>query len=105
MPYKGGEVAMTLVLPDAPAGLDAVEKRSRPRCSTQWVGALALDRVVVALPKFEINPAASLSLGDALQALGMPLAFDREKADFTGIANPPTRRIVSTSARSSTRPS
>jgi serpin B len=47
------------------------------------------ERVIVALPKFEINPATSLSLGDTLQALGMPLAFDRAKADFTGIANPP----------------
>ena len=48
------------------------------------------DRVIVALPKFEINPAQSLSLGDTLQALGMPLAFDPGKADFTGIANPPS---------------
>ena len=89
MPYEGGEVAMTLVLPDAPAGLDAVEKQLSSDLLTKWVGALQFDRVVVALPKFEINPAASLSLGDTLQALGMPLAFDRSKADFTGIANPP----------------
>src|SRR5262249_44036035 len=37
----------------------------------------------------EINPESSLSIGDTLSALGMPLAFDQEKADFTGIANPP----------------
>jgi serine protease inhibitor len=90
MPYEGGEVAMTLVLPDAPAGLEAVEKQLSPELLTKWVGALQFEQVIVALPKFEINPAASLSLGDTLQALGMPLAFDRAKADFTGIANPPS---------------
>jgi serpin B len=89
MPYQGGEVAMTLVLPDAPGGIDAVEKQLTSELWTKWVGALQSDRVIVALPKFEINPAASLSLGDTLQALGMPLAFDRARADFTGIANPP----------------
>jgi serine protease inhibitor len=29
-----------------------------------------------------------MSLGDELVAMGMPLAFDREKADFTGIGKP-----------------
>ena len=90
MPYEGGEVAMTFVLPDAPAGLEAVEKQLSPEVMDKWVRALQFDRVVVALPKFEINPAASLSLGDTLQALGMPLAFDPAKADFTAIANPPS---------------
>ena len=90
LPYQGGEVAMLFVLPDAPAGLDAVEKRLSPEALDRWIGAMAHDRVNVALPKFEINPAQSLSLGDTLQALGMPLAFDRAKADFTGIANPPS---------------
>ena len=90
MPYQGGEVAMLFVLPDASAGLDAVEKRLSPKALDKWIGAMAFDRVNVALPKFEINPAQSLSLGDTLQALGMPLAFDRGKADFTGIANPPS---------------
>ena len=89
MPYEGGEVAMTLVLPDAPAGLDAVEQRMSPEVLTKWASAMQGERVDVALPKFEINPAASLSLGDTLQALGMPLAFDGGKADFTGMANPP----------------
>jgi serpin B len=43
--------------------------------------------VAVTIPKFEINPSGSLSLGKALQAMGMPLAFTRA-ADFTGMANP-----------------
>jgi serpin B len=89
MPYDGGSMAMTLVLPDAVDGLDAVEKKLSPVTLDGWIAALKPERVTVALPKFEVNPAASLSLGDMLVGLGMPLAFDRDKADFTGIANPP----------------
>jgi serpin B len=51
---------------------------------------IATTRVIVSLPKFEIDPATSLSLADTLKALGMSLAFDRGKADFAGIANPPS---------------
>ena len=90
MPYVGGEVAMTLVVPDALGGLDAVEQRLSPEVLTKWSTAMEPQKVIVALPRFEIDPATSLSLGDTLQALGMRLAFDREKADFTGIANPPS---------------
>lgn len=90
MPYVGGDVVMTFVLPDAPAGLEAVEKRLSPATLDAWLGALTREQVVVSLPKFEIDPASSLSLGDMLKALGMPLAFDRDKADFTGIADPPS---------------
>ncbi|MDE0855529.1 MAG: hypothetical protein OSA97_14010, partial [Nevskia sp.] len=45
--------------------------------------------VALSLPKFEINPSASLALSEPLQAMGMGLAFDRQRADFSGIANPP----------------
>ncbi len=89
MPYEGGEVAMDFVLPDAADGLDAVEKRLSTAAIDAWIGAMKSEHVDVALPKFEINPAASISLGDTLRELGMPLAFTAGKADFTGMANPP----------------
>jgi serpin B len=92
LPYGGSGVAMTLVLPDAPDGLDAVEKRLTSAAFDGWVSAAHARRqqsVIVSLPRFEIDPPASLSLGDMLKDLGMPLAFDRQRADFTGIANPP----------------
>jgi serpin B len=88
MSYVGGALAMTLVLPDQVDGLDAVEARLSPATLDAWFGALAAYRVDIALPKFEIEPADSLALGDTLKALGMPFAFDPSKADFTGIATP-----------------
>jgi serpin B len=93
MPYVGGQVAMDLVLPDAPDGLAAVEKQLTPEVWTKWVGALQNGRIAVALPKFEVDPAAALSLGDTLKDLGMPLAFDSARADLTGMAAPTSERL------------
>ncbi len=86
--YVGSALAMTLVLPDQKDGLDAVEARLSPATLDVWLGALAPDRVDVALPRFEIDSADSLALADDLEALGMPLAFNPSRADFTGIATP-----------------
>jgi serpin B len=86
MPYQGGELSMLLVLPDA--DVDALEQRLTPALLDTWTGALKFTQVDVALPRFEIDPAASTPLADTLKALGMPLAFERFKADLTGIANP-----------------
>jgi serpin B len=95
LPYKNGALALGLVLPDAVDGLGAVEARLGAEAIDKWFGALKTVKVDVALPKFEISPPESLALGDMLQAMGMPLAFDRGKADFTGIAGPsdPAERL------------
>jgi serpin B len=92
LPYRGGTLAMTVVLPDAVDGLDAVTSKLTPAALDGWVGALRSTRVSVALPKLEIDPAAPLSLAPVLASLGMPLAFDARQADFTGLANPANPR-------------
>jgi serpin B len=86
--YRGSDVSMLLVLPDAADGLEAVERRLSPTVLEHWLGAIGTQLVFVALPKFEINPAQSLALSDTLSALGMPLAFDSDHADFSGISDP-----------------
>jgi len=80
LPYLGGQLAMTVIVPDDlaafeegldAAGLDAI------------TSALADRQVQLSLPRFGIETKASLA--DALRALGMPLAFDPDRADFSGI--------------------
>jgi hypothetical protein len=90
MPYCGGDLAMVLLLPDQADGIGAVEARLSPEVLETSLDALVHTRVV-SLPKFQLEPEA-LALGDALSAMGMPLAIDAARADFTGIANPPSSR-------------
>ena len=68
--------------------LPQLEARLTPASLESWVHALAPVRVAVSLPKFQIDP-AGFSLTTALRALGMPLAFDPGRADFTAIADSP----------------
>jgi serpin B len=89
IPYKGDALSMMLLVPDEIEGLAAVEGALDTKKLDGLVSAMKDEYVVLALPKFEVNPGESLSLGEDLKALGMPLAFDRNKADFTGIADPP----------------
>jgi len=89
IPYKGGNMSMVFVLPNQADGLDALEKSFDNSKLDELVRGLQGHTVRVSLPKFEINPAESLSLGDRLKDMGMTLAFTRAQADFTGIANPP----------------
>jgi serpin B len=89
LPYKGGELSMMLLVPDQIGGLAAFESTLDAQKVDALASAMKREFFELALPKFEVNPGVSLSLGEDLKALGMPLAFDRARADFTGIANPP----------------
>jgi serpin B len=88
LPYVDGRLAMTLVLPDERGGLAQVEAHLSPTSYARWVASLQYDRVLVALPQFEITE--GLNLSQILPRMGMPDAFDRDKADFTGMADPPS---------------
>lgn len=85
--YDGGRFAMSIVLPKKKDGLARVEAALTADQIATWVqGKTSYKRVRIELPKFKVAPASEpLRLGPALGELGMPLAFDRERADFTGI--------------------
>jgi serpin B len=89
IPYKGGEMSMMLLVPSEIEGLAEIEGRLDTKKLDALVGAMKEEEVWLALPSFEVSPFDSLSLGEELVTLGMPLAFDQARADFTGIAKPP----------------
>jgi len=80
LPYAGGSLAMTIVVPDDLAvfegGLDAAR-------FAQITAALQVANVDLTLPRFKIETKSELS--SVLAGMGMPLAFDPNRADFSGI--------------------
>jgi serpin B len=85
MPYAGKELEMVVILPKKVDGLPDVEKSLTPDKLKGWITATRDDRIDVGLPKFKLE--TQFQLKDALMKMGMPLAFDEEKANFTGMAS------------------
>jgi serpin B len=90
LPYVGDALAMTIIVPD---DLAAFERGLTSQKLTRMVGALRTEppgttnvvyNVEVTMPRFGIETRADLA--DTLAAMGMPLAFNVERADFTGIS-------------------
>jgi serpin B len=86
LPYTGGRLAFDILLP-APGRLPALLAAVRDRGLLVALAHLRPQRVRLALPKLRIRTA--FELADALQALGMRLAFAAGEADFSGIADRP----------------
>jgi serpin B len=84
--YKGGAASMFVILPDRLDGLAEVE-RSLPGTHLDWIHAVSEQNVRVSLPRFEVNPRPAIALARILAKMGMPNAFDRNEADFTGIGS------------------
>lgn len=84
LPYlskdPGRKLSMVVVLPKDKDGLAKLE--AAPQIDA-WVASLGPAKVNVALPRFKTTQ--QMSLGDTLQAMGMPDAFDGAKANFKGI--------------------
>ena len=79
IPYIGGSLAMTVIVPD---DLATFEQALTADQIASITAGLVRTQVALSLPKFSIETKAELA--DILSALGMPSAFDA-RADFSGI--------------------
>ena len=82
--FQGGDVSMIVLLPDKNDGLWNLETRISGPMLQECLPRMAEREVRLSLPRFKI----SWGIEDVrrnLQALGMPLPFDRLIADFSGI--------------------
>jgi serpin B len=86
LPYAGSELQLVILLPDADDGLAALAARLMPDMLAECA-SLPEQEVDMYLPKFKLEPPL-LSLGKAMQALGMHSAFDQPpgSANFDGMA-------------------
>jgi len=83
LPYVDGSLAMLMVVPDA-GGFEAFERSLTRDTATAMAANLQGAQVTLTLPKFEFRTQAGLK--DALIELGMPIAFDPDAADFSGMS-------------------
>lgn len=91
LPYVGGNVSMVLLVPARDRSLAALEGV----VDASWLESLfsELDErgpgeAVVRLPRFTFGN--DLELNDRLKSLGMTTAFDVQRADFSGMTDPPS---------------
>ena len=84
LPYKGDRVSMFIILPQEKGMLGNIEESLNEAVLNNAMKQLDQKRVDVRLPKFKIE--SEYDLKDVLKCLGMLRAFDRDKADFSGIA-------------------
>jgi serpin B len=82
LPYGVGALAMIVILPDEAHPLSEVASAAAKRLP-EWCARLRLTRVDVALPRWKTS--GRLDLVESLRSVGVSSAFERERADFSGI--------------------
>lgn len=78
LPYVGGDLSMVIMLPEEGEPLDPTVD-----AFGGLDGQLGPQLVNLTMPKFDIE--TSVGLADVLGAMGMPTAFDPDRADFSGM--------------------
>lgn len=78
-------LAMWVFLPKAVDGLPALEAALTAANLEQWSRAVRDGEVQIALPRFKIH--ACTELNRAFLAMGLQSAFDKDRADFSGMAD------------------
>lgn len=85
LPYGHGELAMRIFLPKSADRLSAIERDLTESAFAQWTARLQREDVQVWLPRFKLE--TEYRLEDVLPAMGMKLAFEPGRADFSGMSS------------------
>jgi serine protease inhibitor len=85
LPYADSAFAMVLLAPAHGGSLDDLVPRLTPQRWATWLSELQPNRVMLTVPKFRFD--YGVRLNDALDRLGMGIAFVPHRADFTRIAD------------------
>jgi len=81
LPYGKGDVGMYIFLPDTSSSLEEFLSNLNVKNWSDWVNLFSNHEGTITLPRFKIE--YSKSLKDPLKNMGMDLAFDDSKADFS----------------------
>jgi len=83
LPYGNAEFSMTIFLPKPGTNIDSLIAQFSNDSWNSWISSFSSQEVNLYLPKFKIE--YEISLNNVLCALGMSIAFDPGRADFTKI--------------------
>lgn len=93
LPYgKSEKIGMSIFLPSKESSLDKFYADLNNENLNKWFGEFRKKQGQIIMPKFKIEDEAQLK--QPLSAIGMSLAFDQEKADFTKMFNPPDNGYI-----------
>lgn len=94
LPYADGRLAMTLILPDKDIPVNKLAANIDLHALSSGLDKAMPRRVELALPKFTIDPKASISLRPSLSKLGAKTIFGDPKPDFTALADAKENLVV-----------
>ena len=83
LPYGNGNVSLYVFLPDAGLSINDFLSRVNDQTWNQWMTAFRRAHGDVKIPRFKMEYGRELK--ESLKALGMGIAFDTGKADFSGM--------------------
>jgi serine protease inhibitor len=83
LPYGAGRASMYIFLPEQRSSLRAFRRELSHKSWDAWLRHFRQAEGTIVLPRFKLTYEASLN--DALKALGMGIAFDRRRADFSAM--------------------
>jgi serpin B len=93
LPYGSGKISMYVFLPDQETSLAGFLRGLSAASWAAWMPQFRDLPGAITLPRFTLS--TEIALNQALQALGMGIAFDERRANFTGILPPPQQAFIS----------
>jgi len=91
LPYGDGRIGMYVFLPAGGSSLELFHEKLSSGSWDEWMRSFASRKGSIVLPHFKLEYEASLK--QSLAALGMAVAFDPERANFTGMYEAAGRNV------------
>ncbi|HJZ48833.1 MAG TPA: serpin family protein, partial [Roseiflexaceae bacterium] len=83
LPYGAGRASMYIFLPEQRSSLRAFRRELSHESWDTWMRHFRQSEGTIVLPRFKLS--YEVTLNDALKALGMAIAFDGQRADFSAM--------------------
>ncbi len=86
LPYGDGRISMYIFLPARNSDLNTFLETLTPEKWENWMSQFREQQLALRIPKFKLEYGTK-ELNDALTALGMGIAFEQNRADFSRMAS------------------